>query len=152
VSNTQAAIQPIHKTLVVDCAPERAFEVFTRELGTWWPLQTHSVGKDEIVAVVFEEWAEGRVYERHANGTEEDWGRVLDWNPPVSFTMSWSPGSDPAQATELTVRFAAEGDGTRVDLEHRGWEILAGRGREMRGNYDGGWDGVLDHYTRRLNG
>jgi hypothetical protein len=66
--------------------------------------------------------------------------------------MSWSPGTDPAKATELAVSFAAEGDGTRVDLVHSGWEILAERGQERRNRHDGGWQTVLGHYTRHLNG
>jgi hypothetical protein len=152
VTNAQTAIEPVHKTLVVNVGPERAFEVFTREIGTWWPLGTHSIGETEIVEVVFEERVGGRVFERHTDGTEADWGTVLSWDPPVSFSMTWSPGSDPAKATELSVRFAAESEGTRVDLEHRGWEILAERAHQSRNSYDGGWETVLGHYTRHLNG
>src|SRR4029078_8047500 len=59
VSNTQAVIAPVHKTIVVDCSPERAFEVFTRELGTWWPLGSHSIGGEKITEVVFQEHVGG---------------------------------------------------------------------------------------------
>ena len=48
MSNTQAAIEPVHKTVVVRCSPERAYEVFTREIGTWWPLGSHSIGGETI--------------------------------------------------------------------------------------------------------
>ena len=152
MSNTQAAVEPVHKTLVVACTPERAFEVFTRELGTWWPLGTHSIGGDKIVEVVFEEHVGGRIYERHEDGGEGEWGRVLAWDPPARFAMTWHPGNDVSKATELEVRFAAEGDGTRVDLEHRGWEILAEQAQEHRAGYGRGWGEVLAHYTRRLGG
>jgi uncharacterized protein YndB with AHSA1/START domain len=152
VTNAQTAIEPVHKALVVNVSPERAFKVFTREIGTWWPLDKHSIGETEIVEVVFEERVGGRVFERHTDGGEADWGTVLSWDPPASFSMTWSPGSDPAKATELSVRFVAEGEGTRVDLEHRGWEILAERAHESRNSYDGGWETVLGHYTRHLNG
>jgi hypothetical protein len=64
--------------------------------------------------------------------------------------MSWYPGHDSSQATELEVRFAADGDGTRVDLVHRGWEILAERAQEARSGYDSGWGDVLSYYTRHL--
>jgi uncharacterized protein YndB with AHSA1/START domain len=152
VSNTQAAVEPVHKTLVVACAPERAFAVFTHELGTWWPLGTHSIGGDKVVEVVFEEHVGGRIYERHEDGGEGEWGRVLAWDPPARFAMTWYPGNDAGRATELEVRFAAEGAGTRVDLEHRGWEILAEHAQEHRTGYDSGWGQVLEHYTRRLGG
>jgi uncharacterized protein YndB with AHSA1/START domain len=152
VSNTQAAVEPVHKSLVVGCSPARAFEVFTRELGSWWPLGSHSIGGDKITEVVFEEHVGGRIFERHDDGGEGEWGRVLAWDPPARFVMTWYPGHDSSEATELEVRFAAEGDGTRVDLEHRGWEILAERARDSRTGYDDGWADVLAHYARLLAG
>ena len=33
----------ILKSAVVPTTPERAFEVFTDGIATWWPLDTHSV-------------------------------------------------------------------------------------------------------------
>ena len=152
MTSAQTAIAPVHKTLVVNCSPARAFEVFTREIGSWWPLDRYSIGENEIVEVVFEEHVGGRVFERLTDGSEAEWGKVLSWDPPASFSMSWSPGTDPAKATELTVSFAAEGERTRVDLVHAGWEILAERGQESRNNYDNGWVGVLEEYTRSING
>ena len=152
MTNAQTAVAPVHKSLVVNCSPVRAFQVFTREIGTWWPLDKYSIGETEIVQVVFEEHVGGRVFERHADGSDHDWGKVLSWDPPASFSMSWSPGTDPAKATELAVSFVAEGDGTRVDLVHSGWEILAEHGQERRNSHDEGWQTVLGHYTRHLNG
>src|SRR5439155_9833265 len=103
VTDAQTAIEPVHKSVVVRCSPDRAFEVFTREIGTWWPLGTHSIGENTITEVVFEEQVGGRIFERHEGGAEAEWGRVLAWEPPVRFTMSWYPGHDPAEATELEV-------------------------------------------------
>jgi uncharacterized protein YndB with AHSA1/START domain len=151
VTDAQTAIEPVHKTLVVNCSRERAFEVFTREIGTWWPLGMYSIGEDRITEVVFEEQVGGRIFERHNDGGEGEWGRVLAWEPPARFVMSWYPGHDPSEATELEVRFASEGDGTRVDLDHRGWEILAARAQELRKGYDSGWGEVLGYYTRHLD-
>jgi uncharacterized protein YndB with AHSA1/START domain len=152
VSSAQTAIEAVRKSLVVKCSPERAFEVFTREIGSWWPLHQYSIGQDRITEVVFEEQVGGRIFERHSDGGEGEWGRVLAWDPPSRFVMSWYPGSDASQATELEVHFAAEGDGARVELEHRGWEILGERARESRGNYDSGWGDVVGYYERKLNG
>jgi uncharacterized protein YndB with AHSA1/START domain len=141
-------VEPVHKTLHVRCSRERAFEVFTREIGSWWPVGRYSIGEGTVEEVIFEEHADGRVYERNTDGAEKDWGRVLAWDPPSSFTMAWSPGSDPEKPTRLEVRFEADGDGTRVDLTHSGWEILAEGAQESRDNYNGGWDTVLGFYTR----
>jgi uncharacterized protein YndB with AHSA1/START domain len=152
MSSMQTSVEPVHKTLVVKCTPEQAFETFTRDIGTWWPLHSHSIGGEKITEVVWEEQVGGRIYERHADGGEGEWGRVLAWAPPCRFVMSWYPGNDDSQATELEVRFTPEGDATRVDLEHRGWEILAAEGQETRDNYDSGWPTVLDCFERTLNG
>ena len=142
------SVEPVRKSVTVPAAPQRAFELFTREIGTWWPLGTHSIGGDKITEVVFEEQVGGRIYERHSDGGEGEWGRVLAWDPPGRFAMTWYPGHDSSQATELEVSFKADGDGTRVDLVHRGWEILADRAQESRNEYDAGWGKVLSYYTR----
>ena len=148
MSSAQTAVEAVKKSLVVKCSPERAFEVFTREIGSWWPTHTHSIGGEKITEVVFEEQVGGRIFERHSDGGEGEWGRVFAWEPPTRFVMSWYPGKDAAEATELEIRFAPEGDGTRVDLEHRGWEILGKNATETRNNYDGGWGTVLGFYER----
>ena len=45
------------------------------------------------------------------------------------------------------VRFTAEGDGTRVDVRHYGWEKLAERIDEVVASYDEGWDAVIARYV-----
>ena len=58
-----AALAPIVKTRTVECDPERAFTVFTREVGTWWPTETHALHPGEVEQVVWEEHVGGTVYE-----------------------------------------------------------------------------------------
>jgi uncharacterized protein YndB with AHSA1/START domain len=147
----QRTVEAVHKSLVVKCSPERAFEVFTREIGSWWPLDKYSIGESKITEVVFEERVGGRIFERHDDGGEGEWGRVLSWEPPRRFSMSWYPGGTPAEATELEVRFAPKGDGTRVELEHSGWEILGEKAAETRDSYNGGWAGVLADFESAAN-
>jgi hypothetical protein len=60
--------------------------------------------------------------------------------------LSWEVNAK-APGTEVEVRFAEDGTGTRVDLEHRGWEK---RTAEDRAAYDTGWDQVLGHYVDRI--
>jgi uncharacterized protein YndB with AHSA1/START domain len=152
MSSAQTSVEAIRKSLVVDCSVERAFEVFTRQIGTWWPLGQYSIGGDAITEVVVEERVGGRVFERHSDGGEGEWGRVLAWEPPTRFAMSWYPGHDDSQATELDVRFAPEGEHTRVELEHSGWEVLGARATEARTGYDAGWGEVLGSYEAAVNG
>ena len=150
MSSAQSEALAVRKSIVVACDVERAFDVFTRQVGTWWPLHSHSIGGDKITDVIVEEQVGGRIYERHSDGGEGEWGRVLVWEPPARFAMSWYPGHDDSRATRLEVRFTAEGDGTRVDLEHTGWEILGDEAPETVKSYTEGWGYVLGYYTRHL--
>lgn len=144
---TTTGIAPLVKEVSVSAPPARAFEVFTAEIGAWWPAQTHSVEPDRVRDVVLEGRAGGRILEVWEDGTELSWGEVELWDPPRRVRFSWHPGTDPATAGEIEVSFDATGDGTRVTLEHRGWERLGARAAELRANYDEGWDFVLGRYT-----
>lgn len=48
------------------------------------------------------------------------------------------------------MRFSPQGEATRVELEHRGWNRYGDRGPEARGSYDGGWEQVLGAYVASL--
>jgi Activator of Hsp90 ATPase homolog 1-like protein len=138
--STTEALAAIQKTLTVAASPEQAFETFTRRMGDWWPVGPHTVFENRA-AVIVEERAGGRVYERSADGEEADWADVVAWEPPNRFVLRWrvNPERTP---TEVEVRFTAEDGRTRVDLEHRGWDDPDGRTM-----YNGGWDKVLAGYT-----
>jgi hypothetical protein len=76
---------------------------------------------------------------------------VLAWEPPKRFVMTWHPGREADGAQELELRFAAVPGGTRVELEHRGWQALGERARETRDAYDDdarGWPSVLARYQQ----
>jgi uncharacterized protein YndB with AHSA1/START domain len=150
----QAAGLAVRHTLTVEAPPERAFAVFTEGLASWWPLTTHTIGAQPAVTAVVEPRAGGRWYERAADGSECDWGRVLAWEPPHRLVLSWEIAADwqhdPGLATEVEVRFhAQEDDRTRVELEHRGLEAYGERAGEMRDTFDspGGWPGLLERFA-----
>ncbi len=132
-------VAPVTKTLVLSCSPERAFAVFTDEVDTWWPIETHSVHGAGGSAHLDER----SMYEIAADGTRNEWGTVLVWEPPSRIVMTWAPGQDKSDLTELELRFVPEGDGTRFELIHRGWERFGENAEANRNSYDGGWDGVL---------
>ena len=70
-------------------------------------------------------------------------GWVTAWEPPARLVLKWHPGSTPAEAQEVELRFTETPGGTRVDLEHRGWDALGARSAEAREGYDNGWEGVF---------
>jgi uncharacterized protein YndB with AHSA1/START domain len=129
----------IRKTVLVDFPPEQAFDLFTRRIAKWWPVHSHSYGGDEVTNVVFELEVGGRVYEVTDKG-EQDWGRVLELEPPNRFLLEWLIGEACGTAVEVT--FAPEGPGSRVLLEHRGFGAS-----DPRDRYSSGWEFVLGRFA-----
>ncbi len=149
MSNT-IVIEAVRKTVTVDCAVEEAFRVFTAGAQSWWPVATHSITGRDVTDIVFEEREGGEVYELSSTGEKGHWATVVTWDPPNRLMLTWNILERPGDATELEVRFLPEGDGTRVELEHRGWDAIVESAAEKRASYDTGWDQVLDVYERRL--
>lgn len=152
---TQTAIEPVRRTITVDCSPEHAFTTFTERIGDWWPLDAYSISHGEGMlprTAVFEREVGGRVYEVSPSGEELSWAEILVWEPPSRVVLAWNPSREERPRTEIDVRFAAEGDGTRVDLEHRGWERLGALATEARAGYAAGWQAVLGRYADAASG
>ncbi|HEV8564139.1 MAG TPA: SRPBCC domain-containing protein [Actinomycetota bacterium] len=147
-------IDPIRASIAVHRAPEDAFRVFTRTMGTWWPVADYSMARDrqeegiKVESVVFEEREGGRVYEVMSDGTEGTWGTVLAWDPPRRLVLGWKPNLTDNPPTELEITFSPDGDGTRVELEHRGWERLGALAEQAREGYGRGWTGVLGLFAQ----
>jgi uncharacterized protein YndB with AHSA1/START domain len=144
---TQMADTSVRSSADVAAPIERAFHVFTEDIGSWWD-PTHHILQAELAEMVFEPRIGGHVYDRGVDGSECRWARVLAYEPPQRIVFSWdvSPQwqleTDPAKTSEVDVRFVAQGpDRTRVELEHRhldrhgrGWEEM----RDAVGS-PGGW-------------
>jgi uncharacterized protein YndB with AHSA1/START domain len=139
-------VAPIRRELQVNASPETAFRVFTDDIASWWPLAKYGVFGEEAGTIVFEARLGGRVYERADDGRESEWGEVLEFEESRRFVMTWHPGVPPNQQTELEVTFSAAGTGTRVELEHRGWEHCGEGAVAMRQRYAGGWQEVLETF------
>jgi uncharacterized protein YndB with AHSA1/START domain len=149
----------VRHALSVGAPPDRAFDVFTTQMGSWWPLATYSTGEQPATDAIVEPREGGRWYERAADGSESDWGRVLAWDPPHRLVLGWQLSADfrpdPAILTEVEVRFSAEdGGSTRVELEHRGLEAYAERAEEMRAIFGSpqGWGGLLESFGAAAGG
>lgn len=134
-------LPPIRRQVLVAAGPREAFEVFTARIGDWWPLQAFSV-HGAAGTVAFED---GEIVERSAGGDASRWGTVTRWEPPGLIAFTWHPGRTADGASQVTVRFAPEGEQTLVTLEHAGWEAQADPAA-AREEYDHGWPAVLDRY------
>ena len=85
-----------------------------------------------------------------STGAPPSGARWLQWDPPHRVVLTWHPGQDADAASEVEVRFtASEGGGTRVELEHRGWERFGESAMLRRHGYvgPGAWGHVLDHFA-----
>lgn len=146
---SEAVFTPVRKAVTVKATPERAFQRFTAEIGTWWPRASHSIGGAESESVLMEGRVGGRIRETIRGGREAVWGTVTAWDPPHRVAFTWHPGHDPAQAQDVEVRFLAIEKGTRVELTHSGFERLGADAKTARRAYPMGWVYVLGLYADR---
>jgi uncharacterized protein YndB with AHSA1/START domain len=148
----EAAVQ---RSIVVNGTPEQAFAVFTQRFDAIKPREHNMLGVP-IVETVLEPHVGGRIVDRGEDGTTCAWARILAYEPPTRLVFTWDIGptwqleQDPDNASEVEVRFIAEGaDRTRVELEHRhldrhgaGWESLRDGVADEQG-----WPLYLERYA-----
>ena len=110
----------------VATTPARAFEVFTREIDSWWratPLFAFTPGSPGTLT--FEPHLGGRFIETADDGTQFEIGRIVEWSAGARLAFTWRQASfTEGQETEVEVRFDAIEDETRVTVEHRGWDSV----------------------------
>lgn len=147
----------VRRSVVVEASIERAFNLFTRDIGAWWDSDKHLLG-EPLAEMIFEPHVGGHIIDRGTNGAENRWATVMVYEPPdrVAFSwdinLSWQIETDPARASEVHVTFTAQdAKHTVVELEHRhldrhgnGWEAM----RDAVGS-PGGWD--LQPYADALS-
>ena len=143
-------IEAVRKTVTVDCVVEEAFRIFTSDAMSWWPVDSHSIRGSAVQEIVFEGRKGGEVYELTADGEKGHWATVISWQPPSRLVLAWNILEREALATEVEVRFIPEGESTRVELEHRGWEGIEQDAPAKRESYDHGWGKVLGVYGERI--
>lgn len=150
--NIQIVPAPVRKSILVKARPDHAFAVFTAGMGRWWAKE-HHLGKSPLKDVVLEPREGGRWFEVNEDGSTCEWGRVLGWNPPRQVLLAWQLNADwqydPSFVTELEISFTPEGDGTRVDLEHRNLERFGDKAEAVRSALDSdeGWNLGITAYA-----
>jgi uncharacterized protein YndB with AHSA1/START domain len=152
---TTSSVPALHGTATVNLPLTQAFTFFTGSMGRWWPKEYH-IGQADMLDTVLEPRVDGRWYERGADGSECDWGRVLAWEPPDRLVVTWQINGhwqfdeDPQHASEIEVNFNADGPSvTTVNLDHRHLDRLV-EGQAMRDQIaggGGGWGTVLDRFA-----
>jgi len=142
--------------ITVSAPVERAFRVFTEQFDQIKPRDHNLLAPEPIAETVFETHVGGHVYDRGEKGSICRWARVLAFEPPYRFMISWdiSPQwqivADPAEASEVEVTFSARDTNlTTVVLEHRHLERHGAGWESVRDGVDGqaGWPLYLQRYV-----
>ena len=114
-------------TTVVAVDPATAFEVFTNEVDAWWKHGPRfRTGREGESRIRFEPGVAGRLIEAFDEDADPFvLGRITVWEPSKQLVFQMG-GRDFAQGeeTEVDVRFEAVAQGTRVTVEHRGWDAF----------------------------
>lgn len=113
-------------SLRVAATPERAFDVFVREINAWWrPNGLFGFTPRSPGTLAFEPKQGGRLTETFADGEVFEIGRITTWEPGARLTFTWRQASfTPDQTTRVEVRFDPIGAETRVTVEHFGWDVI----------------------------
>lgn len=147
---SKAPYESVVASIEVALDPATAFAIFTEEIGQWWrpgPINWNDSRK--AVGIRIDGHMGGHWIEVHNAGTGEgfDCGRITGWEPGVRFTLEYRDAGHDLDDTTVEVRFDAVGDGTRVTLEHSGWEHVAARVvRQKRNAKRYGWANILNWY------
>jgi uncharacterized protein YndB with AHSA1/START domain len=139
----------IHETVAIDCSVEEAFDFFTTRMGEWWPLEKASYGGDRAKDIFLEPRVGGRFFERFVDGDELQVGSVIACDPPDRIVFTWQ-AIDWEGETEVEVMFTPIPEGTRVHLDHRGFERIGPLGPDAADKFRGGWPGVMQSFANAL--
>ncbi len=149
-------------SLRVAATAQRAFDVFTQEIGAWWRPNTlfrftpRTPGK-----LAFEPGIGGRFTETLGNGKVFEIGRITAWDPGSRLAFTWRQATfAPGQVTHVEVRFETVGDETRVTVEHRDWDSVPQEHVARHGFSDGiflqrhgeWWQELLRSYAAQSGG
>jgi uncharacterized protein YndB with AHSA1/START domain len=123
--------------VTVPLAPERAFELFTRDVDAWW-RRGERYGGSDVIGHRFDGHLGGDFVEIMASG-EHALGQIHVWEPPVRLLFSWRQSNwGLGEETEVEVTFTQTNAGTAVTLVHRGIEqITSDVGCDV--GYEYGW-------------
>lgn len=109
--------------LRIAAPPETVFDAFTKDIALWWrPNSLFSFTPRSPGVMAFED---GRLVERLASGKVFEVGQVRAWERGARLVFGWRQAAfTPEMDTEVEVRFEAVEEGTRVTVEHRGWDSV----------------------------
>jgi len=142
----QTAATSVTTALDVAAPIERAFHVFTAEIGSWWDADKHILDA-ELAEMEFQPWVGGNIIDRGLDGSECRWARILVYEPPTRVCFSWDINTrwqiegDPQKTSEVEITFTELAPRrTHVTLTHRHLERHGDGWEAMRDAVGTGWN------------
>lgn len=143
-------VAPIKKQITVRASQQTAFQVFTGQMDTWWP-RTHHTGSTPMTELLLEPGDGGRWYSKHEDGSEEEVGKVIRWDPFSNLLLNWQIDGNfkynPLLTTEVELQFIPiDATTTKVIMEHRHLDRLVGE--KVIDSMDTGWGMIMELYKQ----
>lgn len=142
----------VTQQITVDVPQAHAFAVFTEQFDRIKPRDYNLMAVD-IEETIFEPRVGGHVYDRGTDGSVCRWARVLAFDPPERFVISWDISAswkletDLEKTSEVEIRFVPLGTTqTRVEVEHRHLERHGEGWEGFRAGVAGGWPVFLENF------
>ncbi len=112
--------------VTVPAEPVRTFELFTQDIGLWWGKgRAFEFNPGRGGSLRFEPGPDGRLVETYPGGEVYEVGRVTVWEPGERLAFEWRlPNFRAGEITHVEVTFRAVTAGTRVTVEHGGWNTV----------------------------
>jgi hypothetical protein len=92
-SITTSALSSLHSSV------DHAFATYTGRIGEWWDPR-HTVNAGTLQSVTIEPRVGGRVYARHSDLGEHDWGEITVWEPGRRLVHTFRLSHDPQHPSE----------------------------------------------------
>lgn len=131
--------QNVRASIEVGVNPATAFDIFTKEIDSWWKRGPHNFyNAKRAVGMRFESGVGGRYLEIYDDAKDDvlEIGRITTWEPGKR--LVWRMSLDD---TEVDVRFEPSAAGTLVSLEQR---IVPGG---KKADFYTGWPNILGWYA-----
>jgi hypothetical protein len=140
-------VGPIVHERTVRVLPEAAFDAWARRIGEWWhPDYTPNAATYRDATI--EPCMGGRVFFRHDDLGEVDWGRVTRWEPGRALAHDSWLAQDAAHPSLVSVTFVPHPDGCAIRFAHGGWTDANGSYRRKFGD----WELIIDRYAALAEG
>ena len=147
----------IRREFSLGVSAEQAFDIFVNKLSSWWPAE-YTWAQDKLEAIAIEPYEGGRCFEVSEDGFRCDWGTVVKIDPPKQVIFKWQispqrvPVPDPEKASDVELRFSANGAVTRLEFEHRDFDRHGEGYEDYQTVMDSeqGWDYILGCYSSAL--